>query len=213
MIQPILNGARILLSASIPPELVDKPDVIDAHADIVAITRAVMETGGQLVFGGHPSITRLVWQAARNCAPHHGSINIYQAEYFRAMAPVEVHDEKVFGPIQWKGSGVNREDDLKEMRLAMCRQTDAAIFLGGRIESGGVGEELRFFKQSHATPKPYYLLGNWGGETRELIRKREAEEVGITNHISDSARKLIQEGAPLEFAIFIIIQDLLGRLD
>jgi hypothetical protein len=65
-----LTDKRVFLSASVPTgKRAERfPRAADAHVEVeeavVSLTRAVVSAGAQLVYGGHPSISRLIAQVA-----------------------------------------------------------------------------------------------------------------------------------------------------
>ncbi len=109
-----LTGKRVFLSASVPArERAERfPRVPDAHVEVeeavVSLTRAVVSAGATLIYGGHPSISRLIAQVAgeyvqplpvereagegEKADSESGRgrpVQIYQSEAFRGHVPDE----------------------------------------------------------------------------------------------------------------------------
>lgn len=146
---------NIFLSASIPsaardPKYYETADVIAIRDAVLAITTVLLSNDSRLIWGGHPSITRLVAQVLR----HYGEIanehvTLYQSRYFEQFFPLE--NEEVAHIVITDNKG-NRRDSLLEMREHMLGDNnyDAAFFVGGME---GVMDEYLLFKEFHPDAK------------------------------------------------------------
>ena len=126
---------KIFLSASIPyfgrPYFEDSNPLLIREA-IVAFTRVCMEYNIEFYFGGHPAISPLVYQIAKNyLGDKDAPIRIYQSEWFKDMTPIEI---KYFGNIVWTPKCENRDSSVQLMRKQMFednKDTCCAVFIGG----------------------------------------------------------------------------------
>lgn len=152
MAQQIKN---IFLSASIPiterdRKYIETADVIAIRDSIIALASVVLPHY-RLIWGGHPSITRLIAQVLRhsNCVVNQ-YVTLYQSRYFERFFPLE--NEDVAHIIYTPDLG-DKDGSLYEMRKQMICQNDfvAGIFIGGME---GVEDEFRFFSKAH----PHALL-------------------------------------------------------
>lgn len=146
---------NIFLSASIPsaardPKYYETADVIAIRDAVLALTSVLLTNKCQLIWGGHPSITRLVAQVLR----HYGEeankhVILYQSRYFEQFFPLE--NEEVAHVIITDNKG-NKQDSLLEMRKHMLGDNDfyAAFFIGGM---DGVEDEIKIFKSYHPRAK------------------------------------------------------------
>lgn len=150
-----LQGKAVFLSASFPSGERGqryRPYDPEAIADaVVAIARAVLDAGGHLVFGGHPTISPLVLLIAAELDVK-GRVHIFQTRYFEGHVPPETLelDKRGYGEITWTAA-VQRDRDasLAQMRAQMLARTDlvAAVFVGGME---GIPHEAELFARMHA---------------------------------------------------------------
>jgi hypothetical protein len=174
----------IFLSASVPYRgpahyLSDPVAVREAVRALVAHSVA----RGPLVFGGHPAITPLVWEAARslNAAD---SVYIYQSEKYQALIPREA---AFFNNLVWTPPVLKSSPDpadpfdaaksLAVMRDWMiCKRTvparqltlppfEAGVFIGGM---DGVEAEFDLF-QHHYPQAPAFPIASTEGAARLLL--------------------------------------------
>jgi hypothetical protein len=162
--------APVFLSASVPDREPDK-----YLADPVAVREAVRSLVAVvvpervLVFGGHPAITPLVWDAAYSLSASE-FVWIYQSELYLPLVPAQARFFRnlVWTPIQ-PGADIknpnDREESLKTMRKWMIEQRrlpglrkpfdpfGAGVFIGGM---DGVEKEwemfVRTYPQARALP-------------------------------------------------------------
>lgn len=148
----------MLLSASFPSgerasdvQPFDAASIADA---VTAVVRAVLISGGKLLFGGHPTITPLVLLIGSELGVRH-AVDVFQSEWFRE----EVTDETValvksgVGKIHWTSQMSTREESLELMRSRMFSfvRPMAAVFIGGM--SGMHDEYLRFGEVCPGVPR------------------------------------------------------------
>ncbi len=148
---------NIFLSASIPsaardPKYYETADVIAIRDAVLAITSVLLSNDCRLIWGGHPSITKLIAQVLR----HYGKeanqhVTLYQSKHFEKYFPLE--NEEVAHIIKIQDMG-NREDSLLEMRKCMLcgNEYEAAFFVGGME---GVEEEFNLFRKYHPEAKVF----------------------------------------------------------
>lgn len=155
----VTKQLNVFLSASIPNKSKDKDSKYAETADVIAIRDAVLALTSvlltnkyRLIWGGHPSITRLVAQVLH----HYGEdankhVTLYQSRYFEQFFPLE--NEEVAHIIITDNKG-NEKDSLLEMRERMLGDNDfdAAFFIGGM---DGVEEEYALFKEYHPSAKVF----------------------------------------------------------
>lgn len=185
-----LRGKAIFLSASVP--LPGSSYRYDLNVDdaVIALARMVFAKGGQLVFGGHPSISPLILTiAAEYAAPHELSTPlalIYQSEIFRPVVPEHTHLllQLGYGRIVWTPSaeGERLETDpesgrkqaprsLAVMRERMISETQPAAFVAiGGME--GIELEVDLFHRLRESA-PVYALATTGGAAAGLAGSRE----------------------------------------
>jgi hypothetical protein len=204
-----LNGVRVFLSASVPDELEPYLDKMSLARDLMTLTRRIFSEGGELVFGGHPSITPLLHWSARNLSLGPDVIHLYQLRYFRSKTPREVDDSKVFGRVQWIGEDHTPLDQgLGLMRDAMVAASHAAIFLGGRLASGGICDEYQRFTNHHGRSKPVYLVGCLGGSTRQLINELKDRGENEPNQLAQTERDLVHNSPAMPLVAAAISRDI-----
>ena len=183
-------GLRIGLSGAVP-----EPEVLRDHgassADIHLTVRRLVERAlaqsDRIVYGSHPTFTPIIEEvASRRLRPDLDP---------RVMMFVAV---RYFSPVDWEDYhqrhahyahvvpigdfGTPVDDALHALRDAMVAEFDAMICIGGKLHRDernakpGVLEEYeRAVKRS--PPIPIFLLGGFGGCTREIYEHRQPELV------------------------------------
>ncbi|MFC5410849.1 hypothetical protein ACFPMF_16125 [Larkinella bovis] len=185
-----LNGKTIFLSASIPRHVPEKdPKYVKIDSDaapkieqaIVSLARTVFFEGGQLVFGGHPTIAPLVaLVAAEYSSPTLSAedsdwkpIIIYQSRVYENELPDETWRlfRLGYAEIRWTEEQNDNElvagfkhkhaNSLTHLRTRLINETkpDAIVCIGGME---GVEHELTLFSTQRINFKKY-VLGSTGG--------------------------------------------------
>lgn len=141
---------NIFLSASIP--LPERDQKYYHTADIIAIRDAVISLATvalptcKLVWGGHPSITPLIYYVLQRMdLKINEHITLFQSRFFEKYFP---EDNNKFNNVILTDKQENKPDSLKLMRTKMFEsgKFDAAIFIGGME---GVEDEYSLFCEMH----------------------------------------------------------------
>lgn len=126
---------KIFLSASIPSigrEYFEESNPLLIREAVVAFTRVCMEYNIEFYFGGHPAISPLVYQIAKNyLGDRDAPIRIYQSAWFKDKTPEEI---KYYGNIVWTPKCENVGASVQLMRRQMFEEnkdTCCAVFIGG----------------------------------------------------------------------------------
>ena len=164
---------NIFLSASIPlPERDEKyigtADIIAIRDAVIALTTVVLPHH-RLIWGGHPSITPLIYYVMErlnlNIQEH---ITLYQSRFFEKYFP---EDNNKFENIVFTDVVDNdREKSLLYMRHKMLDESEfsAGIFIGGME---GVEEEYDMFIEKH--PKELALpIASTGAAAKKIYDER-----------------------------------------
>lgn len=160
---------NIFLSASIPlqernPEYIETADIIAIRDAVIALTTVVLPYH-RLIWGGHPSITPLVYYVMEklklNIQEH---MTLYQSRFFEEYFP---EDNNKFENIVFTDVINNdREKSLLHMRHRMLDDSkfSAGIFIGGME---GVEEEYDMFIKKH--PKALVLpIASTGAAAKKI---------------------------------------------
>ena len=142
---------NIFLSASIPlqerdPEYIETADIIAIRDAVIALTTVVLPSH-RLIWGGHPSITPLVYNVMEklnlNIQEH---ITLYQSMFFEKYFPKD--NNKFDNIVLTDIVEGDRERSLLHMRNRMLGESEfvAGIFIGGME---GVEEEYDMFIKKH----------------------------------------------------------------
>jgi hypothetical protein len=169
----------VFLSASNPlphrhPKYLETADVAAIHDSIRAVVSVVVP--GQIVFGGHPTITPLVSLLVRGMTPEvRKHVILYQSLFFNPRFPPEVSE---FEEVRFIDAVEGDLDaSLTKMRWAMIgsRNFDAAVFLGGME---GVEIEYDIFRRLHPD-KPAYPVASTGAAARILSGKHSPDRLEL----------------------------------
>ena len=169
---------NIFLSASIPnkskgkePSYAETADVIAIRDAVLALTTVLLTNNCLLIWGGHPSITRLVAQVLN----HYGEaankhVTLYQSRYFEQFFPLE--NEEVAHIVITEDKG-NVQDSLLEMRERMLKDNnfDAAFFIGGM---DGVEYEYKLFRKFHPGAKCFPVAST--GAAADILYEEHKSE-------------------------------------
>lgn len=184
----------IFLSASVPKEnrkdeFSGPIDVLAIREAIVAFTRVCTESHLEFYFGGHPTITPLVYSVARQFTNTQPLIKIYQSSYFKGQTPEEV---EYFNNIVWTDN-INNDmcTSVNYMREQMFREnvTDCAVFIGGMK---GIIDEATKIRKLY--PKALLLpIASTGGASNDLynmLRLKDSELLSSFAYVSLFRKKM-----------------------
>ena len=163
---------NIFLSASIPlqerdPQYIETADIIAIRDAVIALTTVVLPRY-RLIWGGHPSITPLIYHVMEklnlNIQEH---VTLYQSRFFEKYFP---KDNNKFKNIVLTDIVGDRENSLLHMRSRMLGESEfaAGIFIGGME---GVEEEYDMFIEKH--PKALVLpIASTGAGAKKIYDER-----------------------------------------
>ncbi|MEQ9219112.1 MAG: hypothetical protein RLO17_13775 [Cyclobacteriaceae bacterium] len=166
---------NIFLSASIPmaerdPKYIESADVIAIRDAVTALVEVVIPKF-RLIWGGHPSITPLVYQVVlkkeqegERLIQRH--VKLYQSRFFERFFPP---DNNQFENVTLIESTGERESSLLEMRTRMFHhgRYKAGIFIGGME---GVEDEFDLFREYH--PEARLIPVASSGAAAEMIYRK-----------------------------------------
>lgn len=142
--------SAIFLSASIP--VVGRGDyheTADPFLIQIAVRELIMAVirKHQIVWGGHPAITPMIWAICQDLSINYSSsVILYQSRFFEDRFPEENNH---FGNVVFSDAvHGDRDASLLLMRKEMLSRQDlkAAVFIGGM---DGVEAEYNLFKNFH----------------------------------------------------------------
>lgn len=142
---------NIFLSASIPlPErdakYIESADIIAIRDAVIALTTTILPKH-RLVWGGHPSITPLIYYVMDKLKMDiQNHVTLYQSKFFEEFFLKD--NDKFNNVILTNNIDNDREKSLKYMRDRMFSESDfsAGVFMGGME---GVEDEYELFVQKH----------------------------------------------------------------
>lgn len=177
-VQPAADSERpvLLLLGAFPKEAGSRQEVLQATH---AFATSWLRLGGSIVFGGHPTFTPLVIEAARLVVPgsERERVTVYQSRWYASPEALQ-ELESLISVRAVKATG-DKRSSLSLMRSEMCGiGAEAVVAIGGRTsESGthrpGIDEEIRL---ARAASSPVFLLGGAGGRTAELAAAARTED-------------------------------------
>lgn len=133
----------------------------------------------KIVWGGHPSITPMIWSICEDLnVDYSENVILYQSRYFKDRYPEE--NQRFNNVIFTDNVAGDREASLLLMRKEMLsrKDLDAAVFIGGME---GVEDEYHRFREFH--PNAIVLpVPAPGGAARLLAEKLGCcDEAGMRN--------------------------------
>ena len=176
---------NIFLSASIP--LISRDTKYIETADIIAIRDAVIALATlvipkhRLIWGGHPSITPLIYYVLQKLDIDIKShVILYQSRFFEKFFP---EDNNKFQNVILTDCCIDRESSLKLMREEMLQSCDfsAGIFIGGME---GAEIEYEMFKEQN--PDALILpIASTGAATKLIYDNIFPEELKNDTFLND----------------------------
>jgi hypothetical protein len=169
---------RIFLSASVP--VAGRGDFFESSNPFL-IQFAVRELltvclgRRQIVWGGHPAITPMVWAVCEDLGvDYSNAVTLFQSKFFEQDFPAE---NERFRNVRFIRAVANdKVASLELMRRQMLRGNfEAAVFIGGM---DGIEDEYRIFKELHPTAK-IVALSSPGGAAMKLARKLRQKSDGL----------------------------------
>lgn len=177
---------NIFLSASIPlperdPKYIDTSDIIAIRDSVIALTTVALPHH-RIVWGGHPSITPLIYYVMKkmnlNIQEH---VRLYQSLWFEDKFPA---DNNFFQNIEFikKMNDLPSSIDLMRDRMMSDNDFSAAIFIGGME---GVEDEYKIFTKKY--PEALLLpIASTGAAAKiiydELLPQKFKDEDLIRNY-------------------------------
>lgn len=184
----------IFLSAGIPelregrnPRYFETADITAIRDAVLSLIFVCLKLDIKIVWGGHPAITPIVYEAIRNyeekerrtCSRLSDSeikayiqnhVHLFQSSWFKDILP---KDNNKFENVTLTERQGNLSDSLYSMRLEMLKtyELSAAVYIGGM--EGVIAEDALFY-QCHPD-KPTYPIASTGGATLELYEKFRQE--------------------------------------
>ena len=163
--------SAIFLSASVPligrGRYHETADPFLIQCAVRELVMAVIKTQ-QIVWGGHPAITPMIWSICEDLdIDYSKAVILYQSKFFEEKFPEE---NKHFHNVEFIDAiPGNREASLLRMREAMLSRSDltSAVFIGGM---DGVEVEYEIFRHFHPTAKVLPVAAP-GGAARQLSEK------------------------------------------
>lgn len=162
---------NIFLSASIPlperdPKYIDTADIIAIRDAVIALTTVVLPHH-RLIWGGHPSITPLIYYVMdRLELDIQEHVTLYQSKLFERFFP---EDNNKFNNVKLtEAVENNRDKSLLHMRERMLSENDfaAAVFIGGME---GVKEEYNMFRDKHPKVGVVLPIASTGAATKIIF--------------------------------------------
>jgi hypothetical protein len=171
---------------------------LEVDGAVHAVATTWLRLGGSIVFGGHPTFTPLIMEAARLVVPGHERkrVTVFQSEWY--AAPAALADLAKNVTVRAIPAAADCAASLTAMRVAMIRAeaASAVVALGGRTDERGthlpgIDEELRLARTARL---PVHLLGGTGGRTAELALAAAGEKVpfdSLGNRLSHEANEAL----------------------
>lgn len=141
---------NIFLSASVPlperdPKYIETADVIAIRDAVIALAAAVLPSH-RLIWGGHPSITPLIYYVMEKLKMDiQNHLWLYQSLFFKDKFP---EDNEKFKNVHYTESQGDIHSSIQLMRNRMLSENafSAAVFIGGM---DGIEVEYNMFRENH----------------------------------------------------------------
>ena len=140
---------------------------------MISFVRVCAEKRQPFYFGGHPAITPLVWNVAKNYyGDKEPAIKIYQSRYFGDQIPDEVKHFKDVHMTEAIEGDVRKSVDYMRQVMFGENPTDCAVFIGGM---DGVVVEARMIRDMY--PHARFLpIFSTGGAAKAIYEEFQIED-------------------------------------
>lgn len=168
-----LSNIRLLFSASVPKALVGTREAAVAQHLAHTLLGAVLERGGTVILGGHPTITQIMHHVANRLTVPADRIVLHQLQRFASQAPAVLTLSPPFAAIMYHPKLGSLDEELTAMREAMVAESNAAFFVGGQTfdqsltTTPGLRDEWNLFRSTNVHAPAYVssLLGGYAAES------------------------------------------------
>lgn len=159
---------NIFLSASVPlpdrhPKYIETADIIAIRDAVIALTTVVLPSH-RVIWGGHPSITPLVYYVMEKFKlPIQQHVKLYQSLWFEDQFP---EDNNKFENVRYTEKLDSPPASIDLMRQKMLSENNfaAAVFIGGM---DGIEVEYNMFRERH--PAALILaISSTGAATKDI---------------------------------------------
>lgn len=142
---------NIFLSASVPlpdrdPKYIETADIIAIRDAVIALTTVALPHH-RIIWGGHPSITPLVYYVMEKLGMKvQEHVRLYQSLWFSDRFP---KDNNKFENIEFteKLESISSSIRLMREKMILGNRFSAAVFIGGM---DGIEDEYRMFVKQHS---------------------------------------------------------------
>lgn len=178
------SSEAIFLSAGVPdarrgPDYAKTADSVAIAAAVSALVHVVLGRR-LLVWGGHPSITPMVWVVAESMGVDYGQwVKLYQSTFFGDEYPED--NERFQNVVYVEDVPGDREGSLLAMRKRMfaTHRFGAAVFIGGM---GGIVDEFNLFRAEHPVARALPIAST-GGAAATLTARLATASRDLTDEL------------------------------
>ena len=219
---PSLEGFNIGLSGAVPERDTWTEDALDrAILEFIAVFSAlVLQQGGRIIHGSHPSFTPVIVRQARRHPRAQGRkpVTLVVSELWAKSMDADeiVHYQEVAEILVTRQVGEGGPDNpetrnasLKLMRHHLLQQMNALVAVGGKLHEQdrsvpGVLAEVRLAQQRGMTT---FLVGGMGGMAARLVKER-SHELSLRNELPPEQNEQLQTTTDIEFCASTVINHL-----
>lgn len=192
-----MNEIMIFLSAGIPSqtpisgrEFFGKGNIPAIREAVMAFTKVCMDYKIPICFGGHPAISPLVYEIAKDYGDDFSkNVLIYQSEWFKGKTPQEV---SYYNRLIWTHMEKDIPSSVDRMRHEMfSNKFVCGVFIGGM---DGIICEAKEFHECNPN-SDMIAVPNTGGAARVLQKRTgfKYEEMPDTYAYVAEFRKLLEK--------------------
>ncbi|WP_342417578.1 TIR domain-containing protein [Paenibacillus sp. FSL R10-2782] len=159
---------------------------------VFCFAKAVLDKGGTIIFGSHPTFQHMILDLARRQRPgdYINAVHMYISKYFVTQAEINEITNKA---TVYATENVNndRAESLTAMRQAMISDEEVAgiVLLGGKQHihiKPGIDEELELAQQKGI---PAFIIGSVGGRSSELAKEIIEKRNNPINTLTEEQNK------------------------
>ncbi|OXL85838.1 hypothetical protein BCV73_24240 [Paenibacillus sp. SSG-1] len=159
---------------------------------VYSFAKAVLDKGGTIIFGSHPTFQHMILELARRLRPNDyiNAVHMYISKHFVTQAAIS---ELTSHATVFATENINndREESLTAMRQAMISDEEAAgiVLIGGKQHKHikpGIDEELELAQNNGI---PAFIIGSVGGRSSELAKDKIENGDNLINGLTEEQNK------------------------
>lgn len=200
-----LQGIRVHLAGSVPEQATPEQSA-GIRAFVQKFTGALLQEGGTLIHGSHPSFQEPLKEAAKTFIEADGSREALTLVRSHKFSITDKDLEEVAAQREYSVVHIipcapgNKTESLVSMREWMGERCDVVVTIGGKWYEvnkarAGIPDEL---EEALRRGKPGFIIAGFGGATQGYLRDNATVLTRLRNGLSEAANLVLAESTDVD---------------